>query len=203
MPRYLITQSLLASWQYLFDCAEGQEEKAMEDFLKALRREPIEATEAMQNGIDFENAVNAYLKDSTETPDDRWGDTYKEVAEVVRGAQSQVVAYKEKTIAGRNFLLYARCDFVRAGRIIDTKFVGKYEAGKYFASPQHPVYLECIPQAHEFVYLVSDGKDIYQERYPRADIENVDRLVENFISYLESAGLLPLYIDKWVTKHEN
>ena len=203
MPRYLITQSLLASWQYLFDCAEGQEEKAMEDFLKALRREPIEATEAMQNGIDFENAVNAYLKDSTETPDDRWGDTYKEVAEVVRGAQSQVVAYKEKTIAGIDFLLYARCDFVRAGRVIDTKFVGKYEVGKYFNSPQHPVYLDCIPQAHEFVYLVSDGKDVYQERYPRADIENIDRLVENFISYLEGANLLSLYKEKWVTKHEN
>ena len=32
MERYLITQSLLASWQYMFDCPEGYEEEAREDF---------------------------------------------------------------------------------------------------------------------------------------------------------------------------
>ena len=201
MPRYLLTQSLLASWQYQFDCAEGQEDKAAEDFLRVLRREPTETTEAMQNGIDFENAINSYLKDDIKTFDERWGYTHIAIAEIVRGAQSQVVAYKEKTIAGVDFMLYARCDFVRAGRIIDTKFVRQYEVGKYFESPQHPMYFECIPQAHEFVYLVSDGKDMYKERYARNEVESIDRRVENFITYLIDAGLLNLYYEKWEAKH--
>lgn len=57
MERYLITQSLLSSWAYIFNAYEGYEEDAMESFLSTLRREPSEPTEAMLDGIDFENAV--------------------------------------------------------------------------------------------------------------------------------------------------
>ena len=57
MARYLITQSLLSAWLYTFNCFEGCEEDAMADFLSALDREKKEPTQAMQNGIEFENAV--------------------------------------------------------------------------------------------------------------------------------------------------
>ena len=59
MARYLITQSLLSSWSYVHNCWEGCEEDAMASFLATLRREPAEVTEAMQDGIEFENAVYA------------------------------------------------------------------------------------------------------------------------------------------------
>ena len=37
-----ITKTLIESWQYTFDCAEGYEDEAMEDFLATLKREPKE-----------------------------------------------------------------------------------------------------------------------------------------------------------------
>ena len=59
--RYLMTQSLLSSWLYTFNCPDDYEEEAFNDFLSTLRREPHETNEAMQNGIDFENLVTAIL----------------------------------------------------------------------------------------------------------------------------------------------
>lgn len=199
--RYLLTQSLLASWLYMYDCADGQEENAEAEFLKTLRREPTETTEAMQNGIDFENAVNAYLKNGTKTDDERWGDTYLKVAEQLRGAQSQVKAYKEKTIGGVDFLLYARCDFVKAGRITDTKFVRKYEAGKYLESPQHPFYFEVVDNSFVFDYLVSDGKDVFKETYYKSDFGTILSTVELFVRYLKNYGFWAIYADKWVSEN--
>ena len=55
MDRYLITQSLLSSWGYLFDCWEGSEEDAMASFLQSLNREKSEPTQAMLDGTAFEN----------------------------------------------------------------------------------------------------------------------------------------------------
>ena len=48
-----ITKTLIESWQYTFDCAEGYEDEAMEDFLATLKREPKEPTEAMINVLLF------------------------------------------------------------------------------------------------------------------------------------------------------
>ena len=55
--RYLMTQTLLSAWLYQYTCAEGYEEEARESFLKTLRREPTEPSEAIERGIAFEDAV--------------------------------------------------------------------------------------------------------------------------------------------------
>lgn len=57
MERYLITQTLLSSWAYVFNCRDECAEDAMADFLRTLNREKTEATEAMLDGIAFENEV--------------------------------------------------------------------------------------------------------------------------------------------------
>lgn len=59
MERYLITQTLLSSWGYTFDCWEGGEEKAMTDFKRTLAREKMKPPSATFNGIAFENACYA------------------------------------------------------------------------------------------------------------------------------------------------
>ena len=56
MGRFLITQSLLSSWLWSYKLENGYE-----DFLKTLRREPIQQTKAMRDGIHFENVLNAVL----------------------------------------------------------------------------------------------------------------------------------------------
>ena len=216
MARYLITQSLLSAWLYQYDCAEGQEEAARESFLKALRREPMEQTDAMLRGISFEDAVQATLKGdggrSAWSHAERWSKRggreaeYKcvmEMAERMRGGAYQLTEYKQKTIAGLDFLLMAKCDWVKVGVIYDCKRVEKYsDVGKYYESAQHPMYLEVLPSAREFIYEICDGEDIYEERYTRADIpQSAEDMIFQFVKSLSSEGLLDLYKEKWQSKH--
>lgn len=55
--KLLLTQSLLSSWLYQYGAYDPQ--KAHEDFLRVLRREPTQPNKAMLDGIQFENMVTA------------------------------------------------------------------------------------------------------------------------------------------------
>jgi len=192
--RYLITQSLLSAFNYVYDCYEGSEQSAYDDFLRVLRREPTETTEAMQHGISFEDEVIEYAK-CNRCPMHRQKDV-REIGDIVRGGQFQVKGYKDKTIAGINFLLYAKCDIVKMGEIFDIKRSNTYEVGKYMESAQHPMYMECVP-AFKFTYLISDGKDVFKESYTREETPSVDIMIGHFIDFLRHNNLLDLYFEKW------
>ncbi len=213
--KYLITQSLLSAWLYMFNCHENYSQKAHEDFLACLRRETVEQSEEMLRGISFEDAVNAYLHGDNDAPmaharlyADR-GCEHEEaacvvkVANIMRGGAYQVTDYKNKRIAGIDFVLMAKCDWVKAGVILDCKRVTKYEPGKYLNSPQHPMYLEVLDTAHKFTYVVCDGSDIYtSDTYFRADMsQTIDELITQFVEFLKSENLLETYFKYWQSKY--
>jgi hypothetical protein len=191
MAKYLITQTLLSAFNYIFNCYDGAEHEAYDAFIKTLNREPSETNEAMQRGIDFENNVFEYT--NGKAIDDP---TVREIGDIVKGSQWQVKAYKDKTIAGIDFLLMAKCDCVKAGEIYDIKRVENYEVGKYKDSPQHSMYLEVIP-AFQFTYLISDGQNVYKETYRREDTQEIDGTIKQFINFLESENMLSIYFEKW------
>ena len=223
--RYLMTQSLLSSWLYTFNCPDDYEEEAFNDFLSTLRREPHETTEAMQNGIDFENLVTAILTGAptavqrervfrgndifneklVPVQEHKWYTGASKVAKILRGAQLQVKAMRDTFIAGKNLVLYGILDGLKAGVIYDIKFLNKGMggaelAGKYLESPQHKMYFEIVPDAYEFRYLVSDGTDLYIETYSRGTTLSIEYEIENFFSWLDVAGFMPIYEEKWVAK---
>lgn len=205
--RCLMTQSLLSSWKYQFndfskyeDRAEEFEEKAQREFLQTLRREPIETSEAMQKGIDFENLVVALCHGQQGFEEHDWYAPAIEIADIVRGSQFQYVAKKEVTIAGVDFLLYGKLDSLKAGIINDIKFSGSYNVGKYFDSPQHPMYMECVPEATEFNYLVSNGRRVWRETYRREECKPISDVIEEFIGYLRVSGLFEIYTNHWKAK---
>lgn len=169
----------------------------------------------MLRGISFEDAVNAYLHGDTEAPE-RHAEVYckrgyekeeadcvRRVAEIMRGGTYQLTAYKDKRIAGIDFVLMAKCDWVMAGVIKDCKRVTNYEPGKYLNSPQHPMYLEVIDSAYKFEYVVCDGSDVYTvDSYTREDIpQTIDSLITQFIEYLRSGNLLDTYFEYWQSKY--
>jgi len=192
MSRYLITQSLLGSWLYIYRAFEGYEDTAYEDFLVALRREERPANEAMQAGIDFENMVNA-CADGAQAKTV----AVANVADIVRGGQKQVALYRDKDIGGVNFLLYGRLDYLKTGTIYDIKFSKSYEVGKFLDNTQHLFYFEICPEARVFEYLVSDGVDVFREKYNRLEVLSIDRTILDFVEFLRSAGLWELYCEKW------
>lgn len=203
MEKYLITQSLLSAWNYMFDCHEGFEEDAKADFLSALERQKKSATEAMLNGIDFENEVYAQAHGLPRNPHKKWEPGIRKVAAIVGTAPVQVKAKREIEVCGMTFLVYGILDALQAGVIYDVKFrntsLSKEDIyGKYLNSPQHPAYFYIVPEATEFRYLVSDGEDLYQEVYTREDTRFIGDIIAEFISSLESMDLLDRYKQHWV-----
>jgi hypothetical protein len=199
---------------YQYNCAEGYEDDAREEFIKTLRREPCEQSELMLRGISFENAVYEMLR-GDDQPAYEHCEIYAkrsqekefkcivEMAKIMQGGTYQVTAYKDKTIMGVPFLLMAKCDWVKAGTILDCKRVESYtNVGKYLNSVQHPMYLEVIPTAKCFKYEICDGEDIYEERYTIEDIpQSIDSIIEEFISDLKTVGLWETYKEFWVSKY--
>lgn len=206
MARYMITQSLLSSWLYIFDCWEGQEESAMDSFLRALRKEPEELDEErqqiIQNGIDFEQAVYAEASGQLREPLPKWERGICEIASFLKDAQFQVKVWREIKVAGMTFLVYGILDALCAGVISDVKFKNKSFgsldlAGNYLNSPQHPLYFFMVPEARLFRYMVSDGQDLYIEQYEPEDCITAGELILHFIQFLKANNLLETYMQYW------
>lgn len=205
MERYLITQTLLSSWAYVFNCRDECVEDAMADFLRTLNREKAEATEAMLDGIAFENEVYKAASGIARQPHEKWERGIQAVATALRGAQTQVKAQRDMDAHGMKFLVYGILDGLRAGVIFDVKKKSKSFgsldlAGDYLDSAQHPAYFYIVPEAYEFRYLVSDGQDLYVETYHPEECRPFPDIVDEFITSIESMGLLSLYKEKWATK---
>jgi len=207
MAAYLMTHSLLSSWLYSlrenpYEDMETEKD-AREEFLKVLRREPTEVTEAMQNGNDFEALVTKILTGNAGTAfafEPKWYDAASAVASELRGAQLQFSVSKRVLIAGQEYVLHGRFDALRAGVISDIKFSKSYEKGKYFDSTQHPMYMFLMPTAREFTYIVSNGSGVWHETYTREETRDIFPIITAFLSWLEDAGLLELYRKHWVAK---
>ena len=202
MPRYLMTHSLLSSWLYAMKSSPYEDASAERDtyqeFLQTLRREPTETTDAMRNGIEFEDLVTGIAKGLDVNVSHKWYSAASKAAEYVEGGVCQYKAKTEITVSGESILLYGRIDFLKAGKVVDTKFSKSYERGKYLDSTQHPVYLRLIPEADEFVYLVSNGSEVWTETYRRDETPDIEPIIEDFLSFLTERGLMDTYKKYWL-----
>lgn len=202
---YLVTHSLLSAWLYSMQdnpfADATQEDTSKEDFLRVLRREPTPTTEAMQNGIDFEDLVTELVRGEQPNPNKTaWMEPAQKVAGIIRGGQLQYVATRKVVVDRTEFLLYGRLDALKAGRIYDIKFSKGYERGKYIDSTQHPMYLELLPSAESFTYLVSNGTELWTEQYRRDETRSIFPIIRDFVAYLDGTGLMPIYREHWVAR---
>jgi len=198
----LITQSLLSSWGYMYNCWEEGQEQAKEDFLRSLNREPIPPNEAMQAGIDFERAVYAEAAGQPRPELPKWESGIQQIADIIRGGQVQVSIRRPITVDGVCFQIHGILDVLKAGTIYDVKYkvksFGSLDlAGSYVDSPQHPAYFYLVPEAREFRYLVSDGTDLYIETYARQNTAYIGDLIAEFVTSIKAMGLYELYTEKW------
>lgn len=202
----LITQTLVSAWAYMFDCYEGQEDAAREDFERTLRREKGEPTEAMLDGIAFENAVydRANGISHQRTP---WESGVQAVADILCGAQFQVRLSRPITVDGEEYIIHGVLDALLAGTIFDVKKTSAKGGlnnrdfyGKYLNSPQHPFYFYLAPEVMEFKYLLSDGEDVYIEAYRPAECRSAEDVIREFARSMKDLGYWEIYKEKWVAK---
>ena len=193
-----ITQSLLSSFEWAFRKDDGYD-----SFLKALSREKEPPTKAMLDGIRFENVLNNVLNGETIPEDHEWYKPVTEMAAELDGAQQQVTLFAETQIENQIFLLHGVLDYLREGHIWDCKFTKNYHLNKYLweYTPQTSMYLALVPEARDFTYIVSDGKYVYRERYPREIVPPIEPRIKNFVDFCKKQGLWKTYIEKWSVKN--
>ena len=184
-----------------------------------------EQMQNIQNGFDFEKLVTdiAMGKFVPEFEDDgtvnkssygdgevmghnkypKWYRGAREIAELVKGAQFQVRIHRPITVNGMDFEIHGVLDALREGTIFDIKFKNKSFgsldlAGDYFGSAQHPFYFYLVPEARKFLYLVSDGNDIYIEQYTPEESRSAEEIISEFMDFLKSADLMDVYRANWL-----
>lgn len=198
--RYLMTQSLLAAWQY--NLSGGPQE----EFLSVLRREKTEQTQAMKDGIEFERLVWECACGKEPEEKHKWAQGIREIAEIVRGGAYQVALSDEAEIEGEEYLLYGIADFVKQGVIFDVKFSKRYEnrgnVNYYLTSPQAPMYLRLLPGAKQFVFLISDGAQVFREAYTQEEITPIEKTAAAFTKNLKRRGLWDVYTAFWRSDKE-
>lgn len=187
-----ITQSLLSAWEWSFKTDDG-----WDDFIATLNREKKQPTQAMLDGIRFENCLNNVLKGEPIYQDNEWYNVLVEMSCELQGAQQQVSLFQDCEVDGQPFLLHGVLDYLREGHIWDCKFSKTYHLNKYLTSPQTPMYLSLVPEARDFTYIISDGKYVYREKYPRDIVPPIEPTIYNFMQYLKKHGLWEAYCEKW------
>lgn len=199
---YYLTQSLLSSWQYFLDAEDPYSETAYDSFLSALRREKKPLTKAMQDGVAFEDAINAIVRGEKPEVNPKWEKAVRRFAKTCAGGQSQTPVSGVFHVCGMDIGVYGLCDYVKAGTVYDIKKVTRYEYGKYFHSPQHPMYMRLLPEAKKFVYLIFDGTNTYMETYRPGDYRPIEEIISEFIGWLHSTGNFETYQEYWTMNDE-
>ena len=184
----LLTQTLINSWLYLYQVDGEYYEKCYQDFLKTLKRIPLEDNEIFARGREFEKQVI--------------NGEYKEIYDIIKGGSYQVSKKKELVVDNLDFTVYGIADFIKNGVIYDTKRVNQYELQKYQYSSQHLIYLYLFDDCYEFTYLIVDNSDTtYEETYKRNDLTlTIETLIHNFISFLKENDLFNIYLENWKGK---
>ena len=118
-----ITKTLLESWRYIFNSYDT--DAAYDDFLKTLRREQTEPTEAMINGLEFEDRVYRAAAGKTIRSDANWRTGALAIADIIRGAQIQMLITRPIEVDGTTYQLKGVLDALKAGIIYDVKFLNK------------------------------------------------------------------------------
>lgn len=208
MMKYRMTQSLLSSWMYFLTADEEFADPAYDSFLRTLRREKTAPSQAMLDGIAFEDMVNAIVagrepplpahRRITAATADKWKAAAYAVAKICSGGQSQTELTGEITVGDDRFVLYGIADYVKAGTILDVKKVTRYEYGKYQHSPQHPMYLHLLSPASKFTYLIFDGDRLHRETYRREDAPDIETTIMRFMNCIEDLGLTDEYRKHWI-----
>lgn len=199
MQKLRVTKTLLDSFLWLFKRDSGYD-----DFLKTLNREPIQPTTAMLEGVRYESVLNNVLKGEIIPQDHEWYNVITEMAAELNGAQQQVNLFADVGIQynGYTILLHGVLDYLRESHIWDCKFSKTYHLNKYFweDTTQTALYLALVPETRDFTYIISDGKYVYRERYPREIVPPIDATVIQFCKFLEKQNLWETFTEKWRIK---
>lgn len=169
----------------------------MQELLDLLDHKPVETTEIMQAGIDFEDDVAHVCEGGYVSADN----VANEIAEIVKGSLWQVPIKTQVEVDGQPLYIFGRMDCLKRDWIYDIKRVLRYELGKYYDSIQHLAYMKATG-IENFKYLVKCGNSLYNETYRGGEQSNnlLQERAADLIHWLKSVNLYDRYAEHWEVK---
>ncbi len=195
-PNFHFYATLLDSFAWY---KRNEKEGAKDEFLGRINRVPMEKTDAMIRGIEFENAVNLWAKRGTLPPGPvtvhDLGVSPELIGKFTKGfekALRQLFVEVNLPTKYGPVRVYGFIDELLADAAYDTKTTKDYSLGKYRNNWQHPSYLEALKHmggnVSRFVYRITDFEDYFEEEYKYRK-EDTDRLIvecEHLIEFVEA-----------------
>ena len=225
--KYLITSSLLDSFDYMKTCPYPYQEKAMDDFIAMIQRKPRPTSEACQRGIDFENLICKNCNDMSADDFNSHTEWYwnskgckdlesavwvcEKVAEECKGGKQQVAVMKDIKVGENEYHLFGYADIIQPEKIIDIKTTARYKGeDAYRNRSQHLIYAVCTG-IRQFDYLVAEFKGKFPVDFYSIVIENNLEESEKFLkqrilvleSFLHNAGLWDDYVNIFTKEHKD
>lgn len=226
--KYLITSSLLDSFDWLKNCPKSWQKKAMDDFIGILRREKRPTSPECQRGIDFEDLVcRSGLTDNNfvqhiaelykskglqgEKLDKAIEVTYKIYELCVSGEQQKKVM-KDIVIDGKEYHLFGYADIVKPNVIYDIKTTTHFKGDEaYLKRSQHRIYSICTG-IEDFEYLVADYKgcnvpqdfyEVYVKTNLDEDVKIISNRIKELIKFIDLSGLRKDYEEIFTKEHKD
>lgn len=198
---------LTPSLWYVYNKCANSETEDWSEFQACLDLAPIPSTPAMQAGIDFENAVREWQRVARCSPLTNsvvgFPTPATDCARIVGDALYQQRVWREIIIDGQPYIVSGIIDWLGRDKVIDLKYTGWYQGGMDFILNKnigHLAYTYCT-DIDDFMYLISDGKKVYQEHYHVNDrARNAGALIEKVTPMLECIHRVPSFRDSYLTK---
>ncbi|SEP80940.1 hypothetical protein SAMN04487977_101491 [Treponema bryantii] len=228
--KYLITSSLLDSYDWLISCPKDWKDRAVQEFIAMIKREERPTSEACQRGIDFENLVCQNCNNLNDEQFKMYARQWYEargvkgydvdiavyptlkIAQKCRNGQQQVPVMKDVQFGDKEFHLFGYADIMFPNKIIDIKTTGKYKGGYHYVKrSQHYMYSLCTG-INTFEYLVADYKesriprDVHEVEFEMRQEENLwvlEKRIKDVMNYLEKSGLYKDYVEIFTAKHDD
>ena len=227
--KYLITSSLLDSYDWLKSCPKNWQQRALDDFIAMIKRQPRPTSEACQRGIDFERHICDNCNEMKPADFGSYAEWYwkskgckderlekavyvsEKIAEACRNGQQQVTVMKDIEFDGNEYHLFGYADIVFPQKIIDIKTTGYYKGDEpYLKRSQHYLYSLCTGiKDFEYVIAVFSGK--YPSEVKRVNIsmiddectENLHKKIRVVTRFIKNAGLWEDYKDYFTGGHKD
>lgn len=226
--KYLITSSLLDSFDWLKNCPKSWQKKAMDDFIGMLRREKRPTSPECQRGIDFEDLVcrsglsyNDFVSHITKMYEEKGlnGEKLNKAVEVTSkiynlciSGEQQKKLMKDIVVDGKEYHLFGYADIVLPNVIYDIKTTTHFKGDEaYLKRSQHRIYSICT-EIEYFDYLVADYNgsnapqefyDVYASTNLDEDIEVISNRIRQLMKFIDLSGLRKDYEEIFTAEHKD
>lgn len=171
----LITPTLLDSFEFAKNAPPSWKQRALQDFIAKVKREPTTFPKWVSKGIEFEDAVYDACKTAKRnklTEITAGSQHFQKVANACLGGSFQEVRIKTLIVRDLEVRCYHKMDVLFPDKIIDIKTTLNWKGeAKYLKGWQHKMYTWAA-EIPEFSYLVAVWED--EDSTKISSIESVE-----------------------------